>query len=1416
MKSSYMKFSDDDEPGGTSNGTSTGSSNNNVMERNIVERNVLERPIRPPQAPGQYLHQHQFPQATLRKKSLFAQNRQQEQQSQNGINTTGNMASPSTNVPLGVFVKKKKNRQKLHKQQHDPQPQKSSNAASTSATQYLSQSTPQQVPVSQAAAQDAEAMFERMSPAERLENAKELQAALSPQAIAYFKNRNKIQKQKNTNTNKKDNNNKGKPMAIHAGVTIDQQKTERTNNNNNLEEPKQSTTSTSNTRTSTTNDTEEKQRIAQLLSNVKTVDDLDAAYKAEVGDFSPLASELGNDIQQKEPFQIACMLLRSTVPRQNLWAAKIVSQHFQQQWELGRLCSVVPEQQTQTQETPPWPYPVLMPAALRCLLDAPATQTGVIIHTFVLNAIYNLLRLRSCAEHVVDINDMVQNDNVHATAIHQLCFLEDAIPTPPVGSTYPSTDSVQAIASDIASSTATPAAYKTSSSSKSAKTDGEAFGKDPSWTLLSKMCILPRLAQLVLKSSSSSSPQQQQSLPNEALTAICGILAIIGQRSPGTATAIVFHPTLLRDLLDHALKPQHREDHKDDIGTAQNPYDVALALPAIRLLGTLARQSRVVAERILAVFDEYVPPILAIKPKTKPEHTLQVWSLILWRTLLRYGLGVPQIPTMIALSVRHMVATTAGAEREGRKAMPFSLATEFSTCFAHVLFCSQTARTQLSEQNQNSNDGEITKEDVDESVLAANRWLSSTAKQAVASLETCSFVNDKEAISAQQLQFWAAQLQFMSAYLDTSAEDSIPVLDSTIRDKWISICQSALVAFMRQDVLKTTLNALCAAVFACSFSELPDPIDGLVYEASACAFLCSFVSLQFCLVKLILGQSKSTLDAGDADSGATLESSKLVFAEFASILETTLAMPLLASSRSRVVTGPPCPRRGWLNRTCFASIQMLEAAKSYFSLSTGHSEVTRTLQFSLLGRLERGDEAMAAVLLSQDSSFDVREVQTSAKREGKFSLISSVFLKELCVESSARLQLEHSFNLLRHGPGVSRDEFGISKLRLLLSDVDSIVPSRNHDFLLPIGTLWLWMTLSSSVSSAPSNDGTIHEEDTASEQSYGTEVLSSSLRLISELEQSSTPGDQINPFNYAAQIDNGAKAYHLLLLCFHPEHILQSDEVAGPAEFLLELYTRDMDNSFAVAFARACLLHSSGKKKKFQDDSSEATGTSSKAEKIVSELLHGREADRRGLLSEDETRAVLGFLNELCDVFLQYGAQYDFCVRCVRCFLMPTFPSRIRCKAASRLGDVLSVISLPGEEDPWSDAGRLMLVPLLERSIPGSSPEDGGLTTEDGGLTRESPQFLDALVAVYGKGGNPRVQVGYTLILFVLVHARHLAMCLQPGWVGLEAELKRLQKVNDEVASMVTNAARKISRCTANSKSDMVEAAIDAVQRKDA
>jgi hypothetical protein len=121
---------------------------------------------------------------------------------------------------------------------------------------------------------------------------------------------------------------------------------------------------------------------------------------------------------------------------------------------------------------------------------------------------------RACVNNVVDVSAPPLDT----------CYASIAVQPLAVGGTE----------QPIAVSGTENAAYTTSSTSASAQSDDEVFGKDPMWTFLSRMRMITRIAELL---QSKEVPSSQ--LHDEALVAICGILAMLGQRSPGAASAIV-------------------------------------------------------------------------------------------------------------------------------------------------------------------------------------------------------------------------------------------------------------------------------------------------------------------------------------------------------------------------------------------------------------------------------------------------------------------------------------------------------------------------------------------------------------------------------------------------------------------------------------------------------------------------------------------------------------------------------------------------------------------------------------------------------------------------------------------------------------------------------------------------------------
>ena len=474
-----------------------------------------------------------------------------------------NTGFPSVKMPIGTFVRD------VHKQ-------------TTRPVQAQEKPSKPSDLIQDACQRDAEAMLAQMTPTEIHENIQDLQAALSPETLAFFKKRGQ-----------------SRPKANEASEPISKRSTDKQSR-----KEEKGTERKPLEALDKIEDVEEKLRVSSLLSSIRTYEELDAAYAREIG----INAQEEQETPIEDDWYTACNLLRSTSSRQTVWAARVVCQHLESDVMAGRLFSVGGHES--------WPYPKVLVVSLRCLLDVPISQTnGLILHMYVLRSLYALLRLRVHADHVVDVSCSSETP----ASIYQEYFMNDAVPTPPFGTCYPSI-----LAQPLASINDGDAiAYSTASSSTSVQQDGEAFAKDPLWTLLTRMRILPRLADLLSSSGDSIN------LPDESILAICGILSMLSMRSIGAASVISQHPVILSSLLRIAALPPTDEVDSQYSGC----LNTRVALPVVIFMCTLARQSRMVAAAL--PIDSILPPVLALSVETEADHKLQKWSLILWRTMLR-------------------------------------------------------------------------------------------------------------------------------------------------------------------------------------------------------------------------------------------------------------------------------------------------------------------------------------------------------------------------------------------------------------------------------------------------------------------------------------------------------------------------------------------------------------------------------------------------------------------------------------------------------------------------------------------------------------------------------------------------------------------------------------------------------------
>ena len=1042
-------------------------------------------------------------------------------------------------------------------------------------------------------------MLAKMSAMEIKDNVQELETALSPQMLDFLKNRRK----------------KMVPTCYteELGLTSAPAPTHPKNRIQNKE----------------AQDRQEKERIAHVLTSIHTMEDLDKAYEIE----------MGNDIQfdtlnPEQDWTKACNLLRSTSMRQSLWAAKTVCQKLETDVQNSNTCRI-------GECTTEIPYPAILPVSLRCLMDN-STSTGGLLHTYVLRSMYALLQLRAPIDHVVDVT----LSNPTSTQLYQEFFLEDTVPTPSFGVSYPKV-AITPVYSNI---NGDAVAYSTSSSSTSATQDAVSFWGDPMWTLLSIMKIIPRLAQLTLNAK----------LPREAMVAICGILAMLSVRSPGAAAAIVQHKTLLTCVLQRPLLPP------DEASATKEYLNPAIAIPAIILLCTMARQSRSVATVIQ--FNSIVPPLIAMDTC---DPKLMQWALVLWRTMVRYGLGLQHVQFIVARSVVHLAKA---------KAVDTPLAVEFLTCFANVLDCVKVAK------HKNTTSNHLSQEEMG-ILMNAEGWLASTIRKASEILGTK---------MERSTRLKAACLRLLQSHASIYAriDNQKPThLSELFLDE-----SYPLLANLKG---LTTDGTLAMAVEQGICNESSNVMD----EAICCALIDAFAAL-----------SASFTSIWDSLECA----SQLMLTEISKSYENLFSgMNICLHSSDRA-------RQGWLNQTQFRIVRLL--------LDTADDDSAfrsvRILAFDLLGRLEKGDEAQAAILFSNDKLF------IPLNQEETTSRLSSMFISELCSSNVAKMQTDHSFKLLR-GFGITTDGWGPFALDSLLSEAEKPNPSNDVEKLLPLGTLWLWQVLS----------GGIRNDSLERSTEQHILVLASCLELILDMELTSDALAKSTPL--------GSKLYYLTNLCLAPESILRNDDVHTLSSRLVDHYVQQLDNddNFGMDFILTCFKHS-------QIPNQAANGTDAAAGKITKlfDTLTGDSAVQSKAL-----RTMVDFIADICTAFIEYGAQYEIFVKCTRILLRPEFPFKIQIETLSRLRDVVSLLTLPNEVELWTTIADVSSGYVLD-TIPG-----------DDGAVMESPEILDLVANILKTDAYKRINPRTQGDLFLLVACGMLGRSLT-GAIKFSRSLEPLMR----------------------------------------
>lgn len=1267
---------------------------------------------------------------------------------------------PSVNVPLGTFVKATcdggQSSNRRLQTSRDLIPIVVSEPAGSKQSSLKRNSNDVSVnDLSEASKKDAQAMIENLSLDEIKQYQEEVTSVLSPELVSFLKSRGK---KKAGETGATSNGSLGAEQTIQ----FTRQETETAKPLDSLPPLIVAGYNNESKAGVMTSDLEciEKERIAKLVASVKSHEDLDAAFHAEMQQFHPLElhqdekDTLNKNEHGNQNFQVACDLLRSTNPRQALWASRTVCLKLEEMAK-ERVQSASSSSSSSSRAAAKPNLPVVLSVSLRCLLDKPLSMANL-LHTYALQSLHFLTLIFAHLDHVVSL---IPTANMTVdVCIFQETFLEDAVPMPPLKDAYPpmavkplsveeAGNAVRVKTSD--SETDVPVAYAASSSSTSAVSDGQAFESDPMWTLLSRMRILPRLSFLL---------QKVDAMPVEALTAVCGLLAMIGQRSPGAATAIVKHETLLSQIINrahhHAQEARRFDsDAKERVGHDMIPF------ATIRLLCILARQSRVAAQGL--PLEEILPPMLVTEASSNVEFRSQQLALVLWRTVLRYGIGLDALASMLTLSARHLALPHSNQ---------YSLSTEYLSAFTQVLECVKLVRSKTPEDIASLNRTDETKMINQQTMIiisTATKYMASTIRPIVpTSAVTPSHLEDENWIL--KFRWNAARLQYLSSWCQL-LDQSIVVADNANPEELssddIEHITSALgtMAEPDGDVERAWRLVSQSNCFLLNRSEITGNVN-LELEAAASAFLQGFMSIALTIAR---SNGPAIIQPRLLDLRSTVV--KDITARILEGMQAAMANPVDESAH---LYPDSMAREGWINQSSFAVAKFLfHSLSGYGAVSSADLVFIRGMAFSLIGRLRKGDESTAAVIFSSDMLFHASgdPLQEDSPQMGS-SPISTMFLGELCGSERGRNQLDHSFKL-RHGCGLTATGSGPFTLDSLLSEVDhpvKIGSTVEDDEVLPLGRLWLWKSLSGSIK--------MTEQVVATGTGEAIEVVAAILNLILEQDQAE---EVLGMAGYSSCVPLGSKLYYLLNLCLQPETVLSDERILDCAETILDRYLESFgDNERHILdFCLECSQHSSPAQGTSKRPDNDGDTPKDNDQKLFNHFVNRNEmSGSHNEIPVHEVRALENLLDDLTNAYRDYGAQYDFFTKCIRVFLLPVFPTSIRCRALKELDGMFHLLTLSKESgDPEE------LTKLLRKTV------SGGLPGMDGSI-QDGPDILEGVSRILAREAESSRTLGsYMQNFCVALLARNLAASFSAR--GLQTPKRRLEGIGKDVVTAICEAA---------------------------
>eukprot|EP00554_Chaetoceros_debilis_P002005 CAMPEP_0194080532 /NCGR_PEP_ID=MMETSP0149-20130528/6541_1 /TAXON_ID=122233 /ORGANISM="Chaetoceros debilis, Strain MM31A-1" /LENGTH=1483 /DNA_ID=CAMNT_0038762277 /DNA_START=43 /DNA_END=4491 /DNA_ORIENTATION=- len=1225
----------------------------------VLSDSILERPVVP----------QQNDEVKPKKLSRFKM-RQQQKQNSSGINSSKSVTKggfPSfDHIPVGSLTRKGKQRKDMTTTTPEDNLKKSKSIGVENDTKTINANADSRSSIS-----EADQLLADMSKEEIAESVTEIESMLSADTITFLKKRHASKKTtKDTGINDDEMKSKG-----DQDVSMAQKK------NSGGADSSSSSSYNRNVAFKVDNPStrQEKEDESKMLSVIKTEQELEEAFSKAIGmdDHAPPimeeADEEGSELEKNSK------LLRSTSLRQCALGAKKVSELLDERLKI-KVKEIISEKMGVEDASQ---YPDQMPVALRCLLDVPSPWKHVQLIEYVLRSIHNLTILFVPREHRIDMSAIFASDyNNDADLIFQAEYMHDDVPILSVSECYNSSTTME-------KSSLGEGCYATNASAESSMSDGKDFYSDPAWTLLSKMRIIPCFSH-ILGALSRNSSSGVSNIPNSMITSICGILAQMSLRSPGAAVAIAQHTDLLPNLISLTLEPGN---------TGENGFvvDTKVALPAISLLCIICRQSRSAAKSLESVMIAIVICLASNESITDEEFRLQQWCIILWRTLLRYGLALSSLSTMLPLSVAHLSANS------GR-----SLAPEYLSAYSVICECVKIATMH---KNFKEPVTDVTLSDADRETLAMSGMrLASHATDCADHLIRGNDIQD----IGEKMKVEGAKLHFLASYYDASSPSDI--MGSTPSS--ISLVFVSVISLHKY---LSALNCLCDShlltkSIEMSLTRISANTDKTSIKSHARA--CSFVESYFFALSVLIEKVDPQASTREEEKiSSTMEMEVQILRQ--RIFESTMdCIKNCAFSCQEKVTKLSQIR--WVNGIeCsvgkFLSSELPAYASTQSDLSTIKVilPIVQSFVYCLIGRLGRGEEARAAVLFSQDIIFTIFEDSDTSFTVSNVGQIQDVMMKQLCSGSRPQAQLDHSFKLTGRA-GITSKGWGHFSLESLRSEVDSRKNPTKDDFsdaqidsnqpLLPLGKEWAWKLLSSTViidpSSEPSSD--LYKKTIS--------TVLSSLEYLQYIEASG--------IKYGRMAEVGSKMYHLINSCLYPEMVIREEsfELLFIKLFFKFRHDTKMVNEkrLCSSFITTCYQHSRHFATQSRNKSEDA-----ESQKLVDELFHSPQkwnSEQLNLSSKD-LKAIDDFVEDLSTAYIDFGAQYDSFTHAIRYLLMPHMPERVRLRILEKLKDLLHLLTTANESNDMS--GKTLSSELGYFFLGGFSLIDKS--------ARESATFLDKL-----------------------------------------------------------------------------------------